>query len=81
MTTDNGIDLVVYAPKPASALTVQVKACLKPKPAGGKGKLAAAVRALESVGLDDEIPVAALAKSFEEVFVPDYETKVEVQRG
>lgn len=40
MTTDNGIDLVVYAPKPASALTVQVKACLKPKPAGGKGKLA-----------------------------------------
>ena len=36
MTTDAGIDLVVYAPNAERALTVQVKTCLKPKPAGGK---------------------------------------------
>ena len=48
---------------------------------GGKGQLAAAVRALESVGLDSEIPVAALAKRFEEVFVPDSEQPMEVPRG
>lgn len=38
MTTDRGIDLVVYAPKIERALTVQVKTCLKPKAAGGKGR-------------------------------------------
>jgi hypothetical protein len=37
MTTDDGIDLVVYAPGHEQALTVQVKTCLQPKPAGGKG--------------------------------------------
>lgn len=40
MTTDAGIDLVVYSPKLKEALTVQVKTCLKPKPAGGSGRLA-----------------------------------------
>jgi hypothetical protein len=40
MTTDAGIDLVVYAPRLEKAVTVQVKACLKSKSAGGKGKLA-----------------------------------------
>lgn len=40
MTTDAGIDLVVYAPRLQKALTVQVKTCLKPKPGGGKGPLA-----------------------------------------
>jgi hypothetical protein len=39
MTTDAGIDLVVYAPRLEKAVTVQVKTCLKPKPAGGRGKL------------------------------------------
>ena len=38
MTTDAGIDLVVYSPNSKKALTVQVKTCLRPKPAGGKGK-------------------------------------------
>ena len=38
---------------------------------GGKGQLGVAVRVLEELGLDDEIPVAALAKRFEEVFLPD----------
>jgi len=40
MTTDAGIDLVVYAPKLEKAVTVQVKTCLRPKPAGGRGRLA-----------------------------------------
>ncbi|MEZ5381015.1 MAG: excinuclease ABC subunit UvrC [Microthrixaceae bacterium] len=48
---------------------------------GGKGQLAAAVRALEATGLDEEIPVAALAKRFEEVFVPGSDAPVEVRRG
>jgi hypothetical protein len=39
MTTDAGIDLVVYSPSSKKAITVQVKTCLRPKPAGGKGKL------------------------------------------
>ncbi len=37
---------------------------------GGKGQLGVAERVVESLGLDDEIPVAALAKRFEEVYVP-----------
>ncbi len=37
---------------------------------GGKGQLSVAVRVLEELGLSDEIPVASLAKRFEEVFVP-----------
>lgn len=39
LTTDAGIDLVVYAPGNGEATTVQVKANLAPKPAGGKGQL------------------------------------------
>lgn len=39
LTTDAGIDLVVYAPGTATATTVQVKANLAAKPAGGKGQL------------------------------------------
>jgi len=37
MTTDAGIDLVVYSSKLEKAVTVQVKTCLRPKPAGGVG--------------------------------------------
>lgn len=37
MTTDSGIDLVVYSPKLARAQTVQVKANHRPKQSGGKG--------------------------------------------
>jgi hypothetical protein len=40
MTTDSGIDLVAYAAKTAIPHTIQVKTNLKPKPGGGKGKLA-----------------------------------------
>ncbi|WP_180936003.1 hypothetical protein [Nocardioides ungokensis] len=39
LTTDAGIDLVVYAPGSAEATTVQVKSNLSARPAGGKGQL------------------------------------------
>lgn len=39
MTTDAGIDLVAYSSVLSRAVTVQVKACLKPKLAGGTGRL------------------------------------------
>ena len=48
---------------------------------GGKGQLGVGVRVLERLGLADEIPVAALAKSFEEVFVPGRPDPVPVPRG
>jgi excinuclease ABC subunit C len=37
---------------------------------GGKGQLGVAVKVLQELGLDDEIPVASLAKQFEEVYLP-----------
>jgi len=37
MTTDSGIDLVAYGPS-GKAKSVQVKANLKPRPGGGKGR-------------------------------------------
>lgn len=40
MTTDSGVDLVVFAPRDQRAVTVQVKANDAPKRGGGKGKLA-----------------------------------------
>jgi hypothetical protein len=38
MSTDDGIDLVAYSPISKLPSTIQVKANLKPKPGGGKGK-------------------------------------------
>jgi hypothetical protein len=38
MTTDAGIDLVAYSPNMERAITIQVKTCLRPKPAGGTGR-------------------------------------------
>jgi len=40
LTTDSGIDLVVFSRKINDAITIQVKSNLKAKPGGGKGKLA-----------------------------------------
>jgi hypothetical protein len=40
MSTDSGIDLVAYSPKAAGPKTIQVKANLRAKPGGGKGRLA-----------------------------------------
>mgnify|MGYP006281441679 CR=1 FL=1 len=48
---------------------------------GGKGQLGVAVKVLEELGLDEEIPVASLAKRFEEVFVPGRPDPIEVPRG
>jgi len=48
---------------------------------GGKGQLGVGVRVLETLGLTEEIPVAALAKSFEEVYVPGRSDPVPIPRG
>lgn len=40
LTTDSGIDLVAYSHRREEAITIQVKTNLKPKPGGGRGKLA-----------------------------------------
>jgi excinuclease ABC subunit C len=48
---------------------------------GGKGQLGVAKRVVDSLGLTDEIPVAGLAKRFEEVFVPGRSEAVEIPRG
>jgi excinuclease ABC subunit C len=47
---------------------------------GGKGQLGVAVRVLEELGLDEEIPVAALAKQFEEVYLPYRSDPVRIAR-
>ncbi|MGH9127616.1 MAG: excinuclease ABC subunit UvrC [Acidimicrobiales bacterium] len=47
---------------------------------GGKGQLNVGVRVLESLGLTSEIPVAALAKAFEEVYLPGREAPVRIPR-
>jgi excinuclease ABC subunit C len=48
---------------------------------GGKGQLNAAKRVVDELELADEIPVAGLAKRFEEVFVPGRSEPVEIPRG
>ncbi len=47
---------------------------------GGKGQLSVAVRVLEDLGLDEEIPVASLAKQFEEVYLPGRSDPVRIPR-
>ncbi len=47
---------------------------------GGKGQLSVAVRVLEELGLADEIPVASLAKQFEEVFLPGQSDPIRLPR-
>ena len=48
---------------------------------GGKGQLGVARRVVERLGLADEIPVAALAKRFEQVYVPGRPDPVDIPRG
>jgi excinuclease ABC subunit C len=48
---------------------------------GGRGQLGVAQQVVEDLGLADEIPVAALAKRFEQVYVPSRPDPVEVPRG
>jgi excinuclease ABC subunit C len=47
---------------------------------GGKGQLGVALRVLEELGLEDEIPAAALAKQFEEVYLPGSPDPVRIPR-
>lgn len=47
---------------------------------GGRGQLSVGVRVLEELGLDQEIPVAALAKQFEEVYLPGRPDPVRIPR-
>ena len=48
---------------------------------GGKGQLAVAERVVKALGLEDEIPIASLAKRFEEVYLPGNSQPVNVPRG
>jgi excinuclease ABC subunit C len=48
---------------------------------GGKGQLGVAERVVRELGLEHEIPVAGLAKRFEQVFVPGRGEPVEIPRG
>ncbi len=47
---------------------------------GGRGQLAVAEKVVSELGLGSEIATAALAKRFEEVFVPGREAPVEIER-
>lgn len=47
---------------------------------GGKGQLGVAVKVLTELGLDEEIPVASLAKRFEEVYVPGLADPIRIPR-
>jgi excinuclease ABC subunit C len=48
---------------------------------GGKGQLGVAHKVVTALGLADEIPIASLAKRFEEVYLPGRSEPVEVPRG
>lgn len=48
---------------------------------GGKGQLNVALEVVRELGLEEEINVAALAKRFEEVFLPDQSEPVRIPRG
>lgn len=48
---------------------------------GGKGQLAVAERVVKNLGLEDEIPLASLAKRFEEVYLPGQSAPVMIPRG
>ena len=48
---------------------------------GGKGQLAVADRVVRALGLQDEIPIASLAKRFEEVYLPGRSEPIAVPRG
>jgi len=48
---------------------------------GGKGQLGVAMEVIAELGLSDEIPVASLAKKFEEVYIPGQQEPVRIPRG
>jgi excinuclease ABC subunit C len=48
---------------------------------GGKGQLGVAIEVVHELGLADEIPVASLAKRYEEVYVPGRSEPILLSRG
>ncbi|MFM8870800.1 MAG: excinuclease ABC subunit UvrC, partial [Actinomycetota bacterium] len=48
---------------------------------GGKGQLGVAIQVIAELGLEDEIPVASLAKRYEEVYIPGRSEPVRIGRG
>ena len=48
---------------------------------GGKGQLAVAERVVKALSLAEEIPIASLAKRFEEVYLPGSSVPVNIPRG
>jgi excinuclease ABC subunit C len=48
---------------------------------GGKGQLGVAIDVVKELDLENEIPVASLAKRLEEVFVPNSSMPIDVPRG
>ncbi|MGE0881233.1 MAG: excinuclease ABC subunit UvrC [Acidimicrobiia bacterium] len=48
---------------------------------GGKGQLSVAERVVRELGLEDEIPIASLAKRFEEVYLPGKSDPVQIARA
>lgn len=48
---------------------------------GGKGQLGVAVEVVHELGLEHEIPVAAIAKKFEEIYVPGRSEPIRIPRG
>jgi excinuclease ABC subunit C len=47
---------------------------------GGKGQLSSTMKVIDALGLRDEIPVASLAKQFEEVFLPEQSESIKLPR-
>ena len=48
---------------------------------GGKGQLQSALKAIRKLGLGKEIPVAAIAKKQEEIFIPGNRNPIQIPRG
>ena len=48
---------------------------------GGKGQLGVAIEVVNELGLADEIPLAAIAKRFEEIYVPGRSEPIRIPRG
>ena len=47
---------------------------------GGKGQLSSAMKVVDELGLRNEIPVASLAKQFEEVYLPEQSEPIRIPR-
>ena len=47
---------------------------------GGKGQLSASLAVIKELGLEEEIPIVALAKQFEEVFIPGRADAIKIPR-